>query len=58
MIGHGFVWHGVVWYLGFFQEIAKYGDNYAALVIAGTAQLNAQLIMDGSPASDDKPYGG
>jgi len=40
-----------------FQEVAKYGDSCAALVIAGTAQLIAMLIMDGSAASDDKPYG-
>jgi hypothetical protein len=36
---------------------AQYGSSCSALVIAGTAQLNAKLITDGFAASDDKPYG-
>jgi len=43
--------------LEIFQEAAKCRDSCVALVIAGTAQLIAKLIMDGSAASDDKPYG-
>jgi hypothetical protein len=57
MICHGLILLSVVWYWRFFQEAARYGDSQAGLVLDGTEQLNAQLILDGCAASDEKPYG-